>query len=201
MKQETVSPRQLDAIREVVNIGAGHAATSLSALTNLRVMISIPRIQWTAEVEAQEQALPGGEPLVMVSVPIVGSSDNELERASLVLAQETAIRMVALMLRREPNVAAGMGPMERSTLNELGNIVCASYVGVLGNFLNKSIMIGTPELMEGTRGEIARSAPSGLLIETDFRFLDTTFEGVFVLSHAELSFAALLEALGLKEEG
>lgn len=200
MKEETVSARQLDAIREVVNIGAGHAATSLSALTNLRVMISIPRIQWTTEVDAQEKALPGGEPLVMISVPIVGSSDNERERASLVLAEETAIRMVALMLRRDPNVAAGMGPMERSTLNELGNIVCASYVGVLGNFLNKGIMIGTPELIEGTRSEIARSAPSGLLIETDFRFLDTTFEGVFVLSHAELSFAALLDALGLKEE-
>lgn len=199
MKEETISPRQLDAIREVVNIGAGHAATSLSALTNLRVMISIPRIQWTSEVEAQEQALPGGEPLVMISVPVVGSSDNDRERASLVLSEETAIRMVALMLRRNPDVAAGMGPMERSTLSELGNIVCAAYVGVLGNFLNKGIMIGTPELIEGTRVEIARSAPSGLLIETDFRFLDTTFEGVFVLSHAELSFAALLEALGLKE--
>jgi hypothetical protein len=34
------------------------------------------------------------------------------------------------------------------------------------------------------------------VIETDFTFLDTTFEGVFVLSHSDVSFASLLRALG-----
>src|SRR2546422_54707 len=35
---------QLDALKEVANIGAGHAATALSQLTNHRVMISVPEI-------------------------------------------------------------------------------------------------------------------------------------------------------------
>ncbi|MGH9260627.1 MAG: chemotaxis protein CheC, partial [Acidimicrobiales bacterium] len=35
---------QIDALREVANIGAGHAATALSQMTNHRVMISVPRI-------------------------------------------------------------------------------------------------------------------------------------------------------------
>jgi len=34
--------RQIDALREVANIGAGHAATALSQLTNCRIMISVP---------------------------------------------------------------------------------------------------------------------------------------------------------------
>ena len=196
MTTNPVTPQQLDAIREVVNIGAGHAATNLSTLTGLRVMISVPRIQWVeGEVEASG-GLPGDGPLLVVAVPIIGATDTGGERASLILARDTALRMVSLMMRRPP--ADAIGPVERSALNEMGNIVCAAYVGVLGTFLNKGVMIGTPELHEGERGELAHHV-SGLMIETDFTFLDTTFEGVFVLSHSDVSFSTLLRALGFKD--
>jgi chemotaxis protein CheC len=198
MTQRTLTPRQLDAIREVVNIGAGHAATNLSALTRLRVMISVPRIEWAAGDVESTRDIPGSGPLVIVAVPIIGVTDSGGERASLILARETALRMVALMLRRE-NAAETIGPLEQSALNEMGNIVCAAYVGVLGTFLGKSVMIGTPELHEGERDALAHHV-SGLMIETDFTFLDTTFEGVFVLSHTDVSFSSLLRALGLEDE-
>ena len=35
---------QLDAMREVANIGAGHAATALSQMTNRKIMITVPRV-------------------------------------------------------------------------------------------------------------------------------------------------------------
>jgi chemotaxis protein CheC len=191
-----VTPKQLDAIREVVNIGAGHAATNLSALTGLRVMISVPRIQWAeGDVEAATN-MPGTGPLVVVAVPIVGVTESGGERASLILARDTALRMVSLMMRRPASDV--IGPLEQSALNEMGNIVCAAYVGVLGTFLGKGVMIGTPELHEGGRAELAHHV-SGLMIETDFTFLDTTFEGVFVLSHTDVSFSSLLRALGFKD--
>ncbi|HEU4562525.1 MAG TPA: chemotaxis protein CheC [Longimicrobium sp.] len=196
MTQRALTPKQLDAIREVVNIGAGHAATNLSALTRLRVMISVPRIEFASgEVEAA-RAVPGEGRLVVVAVPIIGITDSGGERASLILARDTALRMVALMLRRDP--ASTIGPLEQSALNEMGNIVCAAYVGVLGTFLHKSVMIGTPELHEGDRADMAHHV-SGLMIETDFTFLDTTFEGVFVLSHTDVSFSSLLRALGMDD--
>jgi len=196
MTTNALTPKQLDAIREVVNIGAGHAATNLSALTRLRVMISVPRIEFAAGQVEATHTVPGDGPLVVVAVPIIGITDSGGERASLILARDTALRMVALMLRREP--AGSIGALEQSAMMEMGNIVCAAYVGVLGTFLNKSVMIGTPELHEGARAELAHHV-SGLMIETDFTFLDTTFEGVFVLSHTDVSFSSLLRALGLDE--
>lgn len=194
--RDTVTPRQLDAIREVVNIGAGHAATNLSALTGLRVMISVPRIQW-ASPEGAPPELPGRDEFVVVTVPITGVTETGGERASLILAAETALRMVALMLRRDPSRHTEIGPLEESALNEMGNIVCAAYVGVLGTFLGKGVMIGTPQLLRGHRDTAAAHAREGLMIETDFTFLDTTFEGVFILSHSDVSFGSLLRALGL----
>jgi chemotaxis protein CheC len=197
MNDTPVTPKQMDAIREVVNIGAGHAATNLSALTGLTVMISVPRIQW-AGVNA---AIPGTGDLVLITVPISGVSEAGGEHASLILATETALRMVALMLRRDPSRHVSVGELERSALMEMGNIVCAAYVGVLGTFLNKSVMIGTPDMQVGSRDELTPAMAHGLVIETDFTFLDTTFEGVFVLSHSDVSFTSLLSALGFDVAG
>lgn len=196
----SVHPRQLDALREVVSIGAGRAATNLSSLTGFRVMISIPRMQWVEPSEQADLGFPPGDRLVMVTVRVLARHANPKERASLILARETAARMVGLLLRRAPRAdSEDFDHMEKSTLKELGNIVCASYVGVLGTFLGHSVMIDTPELEDGPRQEIARRTRSGLLIETDFHFSEASFEGVFVLSHAEISFQALLDALGLAD--
>ena len=37
-------PEQVDALREVANIGAGHAATALSQMTGQTILISVPRL-------------------------------------------------------------------------------------------------------------------------------------------------------------
>ena len=39
---------QLDALREVANIGAGHAATALSQMIGATIMISVPTINVVA---------------------------------------------------------------------------------------------------------------------------------------------------------
>lgn len=197
MTDTPVTPKQMDAIREVVNIGAGHAATNLSALTGLTVMISVPRIQWSVGTGPADALPPEGE-LVVITVPITGVSEAGGERASLLLARTTALRMVALMLRRDPSAHVEVGALEESALLEMGNIVCAAYVGVLGTFLGKGILIGTPQMYFGSTAEI-EDGSRGLVIETDFAFLDTTFEGVFVLSHSDVSFALLLQALGFSD--
>ena len=37
--------KQIDALREVANIGAGHAATALSQMTDARISVSVPHLQ------------------------------------------------------------------------------------------------------------------------------------------------------------
>jgi len=199
MEQKAVHPKQIDAIREVVNIGAGHAATALSTMTNVTVMISVPRILWLQREGGEGSALPADDRVVMISVPVVGQSAESGERASLIIGRRTALRMIGLLLRRPTDPEGELGMLERSTLQELGNIVCASYVGVLGSFLRESVMIGTPDLWEGSRAEVLDRVGGGLMIETDFSLQNSTFEGVFILSHTEVSFNSLLKALGLED--
>ena len=44
---QALSELQRDALREVANIGAAHAATALSLMTGTRIMISVPTITVT----------------------------------------------------------------------------------------------------------------------------------------------------------
>jgi chemotaxis protein CheC len=46
MDARDLGPRQLDALKEVANIGAGHAATCNSRRwSNARIMVDIPEIK------------------------------------------------------------------------------------------------------------------------------------------------------------
>jgi chemotaxis protein CheC len=49
---------QLDALREVANIGAGHAATALSQMINSTIMISVPTINVSRLEEVPPRARP-----------------------------------------------------------------------------------------------------------------------------------------------
>ena len=57
---------QLDALKEVENIGAGHAATALSQMTNRRIMISVPKISVTRLEDVAELL---GDPREVVAAP------------------------------------------------------------------------------------------------------------------------------------
>ena len=60
MQQEWVSldERQRDALREVANIGAGHAATALSQMTDRKIMINVPEVQIRRLEEVAEMLGP-----------------------------------------------------------------------------------------------------------------------------------------------
>ena len=57
---------QLDALSEVENIGAGHAATALSQMTNRRIMITVPQITVTRLEDVA--GLLGDPPQVVAAV-------------------------------------------------------------------------------------------------------------------------------------
>ena len=51
---------EIDALKEVANIGAGHAATALSQLTKRRIMIDVPNVQICTLEEAASVVGNGG---------------------------------------------------------------------------------------------------------------------------------------------
>src|SRR5690242_10982954 len=91
---------QLDALREVANIGAGHAATALSQMIGGTIMISVPTINVSRLEEVPPQISAPEEPVAAVLMHMLGDLTG---RTLLVFPKPTAVRLASLMLRRAPS--------------------------------------------------------------------------------------------------
>lgn len=196
-----MSSERFDALREVANIGAGHAATALSTLTSTRIMISVPMVN----------VVPPGEfvPEIAADVEVVAvqmaMSGNINGRTVFLLPVAAGIRLAERMLRRPRGSSSGLGELEQSALNEAGNILAGAYLTALSEFLKMRLMLSPPTLSIGDTmraldafGDRAPRAEAPILcVETEF-FLDESAEnlqGFFLLVPDSDAFDAIFRAV------
>lgn len=133
---------RLDALREVANIGAGHAATALSQLTRRRVMINVPEIHLGRFHEIPGLLWPD-QATVAVVMQVFGDLTG---RVLLAFVRPVAIRLVDCFLGRGAGHTRVLDEMEQSALKEAGNILCGAYLNALSEFLGMILLPSVPAL-------------------------------------------------------
>ena len=134
---------QLDALREVANIGAGHAATALSQMTGGTIMISVPTINVARLEEVPPQVSGPEEPVAAVLMHMLGDLTG---RTLLVFPKPTAIRLSEMMLRRAQGSSTDLGELEQSAIKEAGNILSGAYMNALSDFMGLMLLPSPPSL-------------------------------------------------------
>lgn len=135
MPSARYSDLQLDALRELANIGSGTAGTALSSLLGRSVDISVPQAAALDLADAVDAAGPAEQLVWAVVVPVNGNLDAT---ALLVIGDEDA-GTICGFLGVEPETDTG-----RSALEEIGNILVASYVGALGQMTGLDLDLRPP---------------------------------------------------------
>lgn len=199
-----LSPERLDALKEVANIGAGHAATALSMMTGARIMIDVP----TVNVAPLEQLIPGiaeaGDSIVSVMMDMHGSLHGH---TLLAFPLSTGRRLADLMLRRERRPGGALDVLEESALKEAGNILGGAYMTALSEFLGMQLLPSPPRLRVGTAAEVleehrkeANGAAAACCVETEFSFeeIGERFCGFFLLLPDAESFDAIFRAVHVR---
>jgi chemotaxis protein CheC len=191
---------QLDALREVANIGAGHAATALSQMTGQTIMISVPRINIAPLEDIPNQVGSDEEPVAAVLMKILGDLTG---LALLVFPQPTALRVAGLMMKKPGTTE--LGEIEQSALREAGNILSAAYLNALSEFMGMILLPSPPSLaidlsdavLSSTFLEIAQGAEYVFCVETEFHLkeLNEALRGFFVLLPDLGSLTAILRAI------
>ena len=196
-----MSSERFDALREVANIGAGHAATALSTLTDTRIMISVPMVNVVPPGDFVPELAPG-EQVVAVQMAMSGSIKG---RTVFLLPVAAGLRLAERMLRRKRGSSTNLGELEQSALNEAGNILAGAYLTALSEFLQMRLMLSPPTLSTGDTihaldafGDHAPRADAPILcVETEF-FLDESGEnlqGFFLLVPDSDAFDAIFRAV------
>lgn len=195
---------QLDALREVENIGAGHAATALSQMTNRRIMISVPKVT-VARLEDVGELF--GDPPPVVAAILLHMLGDLTGRTMLIFPEAPARRLCDLLLRREPGTTTEFGDLEQSSLKEAGNILCGAFLTALSSFMGMMLLPSVPVLLVDLASAVVTSAYLDfgsdrdyvLCVETAFQFGpdEEGLRGHFLLVPDAASLRAILQAVRL----
>ncbi len=193
---------ELDALKEVANIGAGHAATALSQLTNRRIMISVPEI-FVARLEQVHDRLGDNEEVIVaVLMHMLGDLTG---RMLLTVPEFDALLLCDMLLRREPDATTEFGELEQSALKEAGNILGGAYMNALSDFMGMMLLPSVPSLAIDMSGTVLTTAQLSFgrdkdmvfCVETNFNFqeADRTLRGHFLLLPDLASLKTIFDAV------
>ena len=187
---------QLDALRELANIGSGTAATALSGMLRRSTDVAVPTALALPLADAVDEIGPPGAEATAVVLPIVGDLDAIV---LMLFAPEDAKRICAL-LGVDPATELG-----RSALNEVANIVGTAYINALCAVTGLELEPAPPQattdmlgaIVESVLAEHAAAQDIALLLDSDLRVEDEACSFSFILVPTTRSVGELLERLGL----
>jgi chemotaxis protein CheC len=164
---------QLDALKEVANIGAGHAATALSQLTGRTIMISVPEVNVRPLEEVPELLGSADDVIAAVLMHMMG----DLTGRTLVLFPEASARNLCdILFRRAPGTTSTFTPMEESGLKEAGNILASAYMNALSDFMGMMLVPSVPSLVIDLSAAILTTAYLNFGHDRDYVFcVETAF--------------------------
>ena len=189
---------QLDALREMSNIGSGNAATALASMLGQSVDLHVP----TALVLELADAVDAvGNPEDTVSAVIIGVF-GDLDATVLLLFDPESANALCALLGVE-----GAPEMALSALGEIGNILGSSYIQAMGTMTNLHMEPHPPIAMADMLGAIVASVLAVAAADTDLALLldsKMTVDGTackfgFLYVPSGAGVALLLDRLGLGE--
>lgn len=200
---EKLSPSERDALREVANIGAGHAATALSQMTDRKIMIAVPEVEVKRLEDAAELLGPADTIVAAVLMHMMG----DLTGRTLLVLPEASARTLCNILLRNPEAPTGFSEMQRSTIMETGNILCSAYLNALSDFMGMMLVPSVPALVVDQAGAVLTTAYLNfghardfvICVETAFRIAgsEEIVQGQFILMPDVASLTAIFDAIHL----
>lgn len=135
MDYRNLSPMQLDALKEVFNIGSANAATSLSLLLNRKIDMGVPNIKIIRLEEILDDDL--NNEVIAVLVKIVGEAPGYILHA---FDKHVAEEIIKALI---PNGDV-FNDMGMSTIAEIGNIIASSYMNAIVSFTGIKMVASVP---------------------------------------------------------
>lgn len=156
MSLSKYTPIEMDIIKEIVNIGGGNAATSISQLITKPVNMTVPVIEIKTYEEVYEQVMDEDQMVNGVLMRVLGDGAGVF---LFVLTEEVTEDIVKMMT---PEGIELNKELIDSGLKELVNILVSSFLNAVAKLLDVNLVSSVPFLVNDMFGAIL----SSLYIET-----------------------------------
>lgn len=205
MNLSKLTDEQMDALREIGNIGMGHAATALSQLIGRTIHLSVPKAS-IINIASVPEALGGAEKLVFgIYLQILGDARGNI---LLIFPRDSAFKLIEKLLMKKVSRGAILSEMEASTLKEVGNILSSAFLNALGTLLKMTLIPSIPLLSYDMAGavvdyvliELGAVGDHSVMMETEFQAETDNINGHFFLIPDPASLGIILKTIGVGDE-
>ncbi|AKB33304.1 Chemotaxis protein CheC -- inhibitor of MCP methylation [Methanosarcina siciliae HI350] len=181
-----LSEVELDVLKELGNIGAGHAATSLSKLLEKDVYLSVPEVR-VGEIKNISSEFIGE----IVAGVIIALQDLEEKKSGYlyIMFPEKSARKIAGDLFCMEDLDE---EMYASTIMEVGNILSSSFCDASADFMDITLLPSPPNFAEDVPTAVIDSVVSQMAKNSNHVILFETSLSSY--SNIEVYLALLPEA-------
>lgn len=204
MKENNLTNSEIDALREVGNIGAGNATTALSVLLNSRLSMEVPVVKMM-EFDEVANIVGGAETIITAVLTRCTGDVNGM--VFFILEMDEAKKLASAMLNKTyPEDFNTFEYMDRSVLKEVGNILMSSYIGSIGTLTGLELRANPPAICVDMAGAVL-SQPLTILGQVgdlaliiDSKILDDnhSINGFIMFVADDASFDNIYSALGIR---
>ncbi len=186
---QELSPLELDALQEIMNIGFGRAAVDLEEIIDLHVILSVPKIAiMNAEDVLQyiHHEIPDTTDMSMVTQFFTGKFNGS---SFLVFPHGEGRKLLRIFDTEIPLMGEqyDIDVLEKETLVEIGNIIIGACVGKIAEMLGDVVSYAPPRYFNQdqiyiTLGDVLSDKNSfAILFKTVFNFEQHNVSGYLFL--------------------
>lgn len=197
-----LSDMHIDVLREIGNIGAGNAASSLAQLLNRKVDMKTPVVR-IMDITEVDKAMGGPEtPVVAILVEVTGDIHGIM---MFVVGQVFIQDLLKTLLGEDTVDFMHLSEMETSALSEIGNIMIGAYVNAIASLSNLMINISVPavtadmvgSLLTVPAAEMGAVSDKIIFVEDDFQNEQSAITANMMLIPSLDSLEKLMNGLGI----
>jgi len=190
---------QVDGLVELLNIGFGRAAASLSQLTGHRVLLEVPQVS----VHPMDDLNKVLRPLLTDEVASVHQIfSGPVGGDALLVLDYAAAGSLKELLTNEPALPLPIDGTAREVLTEVGNILLNACLGTFGNLLKVQVSFSVPHLSLDTLHHVLQSLMVdaeglryALVVQAGFKLKDAEVTGYLVIVLSVASLDRLIRAV------
>ncbi|MBR2875948.1 MAG: chemotaxis protein CheC [Clostridia bacterium] len=193
---------QFDALKEIGNIGSGHAASALSSMLDRPIDMNVPQINILDYNDVVNNL--GGPENVLAG--ILMSLTGDVSGMIMFLIHKPFVELLLSNLLGMEVEDLDLDEMSQSALKEVGNIIAASYVNAIAELTGLSIEISPPELCIDMVGSVlslpaiyyANISDKIIFIKDELDKEDAASSQIILIPDVD-SLKKIMESLGLAD--
>lgn len=178
-----LNDKESDALKEVANIGAGNASKALAKMTNQKIDVAFPQIEFKKVGQIPEIFENTQQKytaiIIQVEVEHPNGKTDMMGTQLLLINKEGAKELATYLTGNQNQQNKELTDMEKSALKETGNIISGSCLTAITKYVNLKLKEGVPVLQQKQLGKMLNEVitetthtedNTALIFGTEFQF-------------------------------